>query len=70
MSKGLLFFLKFYKLFLSPFLGNRCRFYPSCSDYAKGCLEQHSLTKSSFLITKRLCKCHPFHSGGFDPVPL
>jgi putative membrane protein insertion efficiency factor len=58
-----------YQLGISPFLGQNCRFYPSCSSYAIEALEEHGALKGSFLATKRLCKCHPWHAGGFDPVP-
>ena len=58
-----------YQLGISPFLGQNCRFYPSCSSYAIEALEEHGALKGSFLATKRLCKCHPWHAGGVDPVP-
>lgn len=58
-----------YKRALSPFFGNACRFHPFCSDYMVAAVEKHGLLKGSWLGVKRLCKCHPFHPGGFDPVP-
>lgn len=61
--------LKFYKLFISPFLGNNCRFTPSCSNYATQCFEKYPIPRASVLSFKRICKCHPFHEGGDDPVP-
>ncbi len=61
--------ISLYQLCLSPFLGNRCRFYPSCSSYAKEALEQHGVIKGSLLAVKRLSKCHPWHEGGVDLVP-
>jgi len=64
--KGL---LKGYKLFISPFLGPRCRFFPSCSDYASESLSFHGVFKGSFLAIKRLLKCHPWGGEGYDPVP-
>jgi len=55
-----------YQLMLSPLLGNCCRFYPSCSNYALEALEKHGSFKGTFLILKRLLKCHPWHKGGVD----
>jgi len=61
--------IRFYKYFISPVLGNNCRFYPSCSTYALEALGLHGATKGSYLTVRRLLKCHPFHEGGIDPVP-
>jgi putative membrane protein insertion efficiency factor len=61
--------IKFYKYFISPLLGNRCRFYPSCSSYSLEALQLHGAIIGSYLTLKRLLKCHPFHEGGIDPVP-
>jgi putative membrane protein insertion efficiency factor len=61
--------IKFYQYFISPLLGNRCRFYPSCSQYAIEAITLHGAIKGSYLTLKRLLKCHPFHEGGVDPVP-
>ncbi|MBS0626631.1 MAG: membrane protein insertion efficiency factor YidD [Verrucomicrobia bacterium] len=66
MRKLLYLLIKFYQLAISPFLGNCCRFYPSCSDYARQALEKHGLTKGLTLTCKRLCKCHPWNKGGVD----
>jgi len=60
---------RFYKVLLSPFFGNACRFYPSCSDYAREAVEQHGWLKGAALACKRVCRCHPWHPGGDDPVP-
>ena len=65
----LLLLLRFYKYAISPMLGQNCRFYPSCSDYAAGAIQTHGALKGSWLAGKRLCKCHPWHPGGIDPVP-
>jgi len=54
---------------LSPFLGNNCRFYPTCSTYMYEAIQTHGVMKGIFLGTRRLFKCHPFHPGGYDPVP-
>ena len=62
--------IKLYQRFLSPILGTSCRFYPTCSTYALQCYQNYGLVTGSLLSIKRLCKCHPFHSGGLDEVPL
>ncbi len=67
--KFLLLLLRGYKLCISPFLGQHCRFYPSCSDYAQQSIVEHGVARGSLLAGRRLCKCHPWHAGGFDPVP-
>lgn len=61
--------IRIYKYFISPLLGNNCRFYPSCSSYAVDALEQHGVIIGLFLIIKRIVKCQPFHEGGIDHVP-
>jgi hypothetical protein len=69
MTKLLRFLLRAYQLMISPLLGPRCRFYPSCSNYALEALQVHGAGKGSWLAAKRVCRCHPFNDGGFDPVP-
>lgn len=59
----------FYRKLISPALPPACRFYPSCSAYADEALRHHGLTRGAPLMVWRLCRCHPFSSGGFDPVP-
>ena len=61
--------IHFYRWILSPLLGNRCRFYPSCSQYALDAIEKHGAGYGCFLTVKRLSKCHPWHQGGLDQVP-
>lgn len=61
--------IRIYQFLLSPWLGNHCRFHPSCSHYAVEALEQHGAAKGSVLALRRLSKCHPWHDGGYDPVP-
>lgn len=61
--------IKFYQLFISPLLGSNCRFNPTCSQYAYDAIKQHGFFKGSLLSAKRIGKCHPWHEGGFDPVP-
>jgi putative membrane protein insertion efficiency factor len=58
-----------YQRWISPALGPRCRFYPSCSEYAKTAIEVHGATRGTWLTIRRLVKCQPFHPGGFDYVP-
>lgn len=65
----LLALIRGYQFLLSPWVGNQCRFYPTCSEYAKQAIIHHGSAKGSFLAVKRVCKCHPWHPGGFDPVP-
>lgn len=69
MKTLLLLLLKGYKLGVSPFLGQNCRFYPSCSDYARDAIAVHGALRGSLLAGRRLCKCHPWNAGGIDPVP-
>ncbi|MBI4697907.1 MAG: membrane protein insertion efficiency factor YidD [Nitrospirae bacterium] len=61
--------IKAYKLFLSPFMPQSCRFYPSCSDYCMKAIEKYGLLKGLRFFLNRFIKCHPFHPGGYDPVP-
>jgi putative membrane protein insertion efficiency factor len=58
-----------YQLIVSPWLGPRCRFYPSCSNYALEALERHGAWRGSGLALRRIGRCHPWHPGGLDPVP-
>lgn len=69
MTKALLLLIALYQLFISPLLGPRCRFYPSCSCYAKQALQERGLMMGCWLSLCRLCRCHPLTNGGFDPVP-
>jgi putative membrane protein insertion efficiency factor len=61
--------VRLYRLLLSPWLGNACRFEPTCSVYAIGALEQHGALAGSALALGRIGRCHPWCAGGFDPVP-
>jgi putative membrane protein insertion efficiency factor len=58
-----------YRRFVSPMLGTSCRFYPSCSRYAEDALEVHGVWKGGWLAACRICRCGPWHPGGYDPVP-
>jgi len=65
----LLLLLRSYQYAVRPLLGANCRFYPSCSDYAKEAIERHGALRGLWLSVRRVAKCHPYHPGGFDPVP-
>lgn len=65
-SRGL---ISGYRRYISPLLGQHCRFYPSCSQYAYEAIAKHGVGRGSLLAVKRLAKCHPFHPGGVDHVP-
>ena len=58
-----------YRRFVSPLLAPRCRFAPSCSEYALTALAEHGAVRGLWLAVKRIARCHPFHPGGYDPVP-
>ena len=58
-----------YQIAISPMLGNRCRYFPSCSEYAIEALEKHGMFKGGWLGVRRIGRCHPWHPGGYDPVP-
>lgn len=70
MRRILIFIIRVYQYTLSPLLGPRCRFYPSCSCYAQTALEQYGVIKGGWLAVRRLLRCHPWHPGGVDPVPV
>jgi putative membrane protein insertion efficiency factor len=67
--RGLMLLVRGYRLLLSPWLGNNCRFEPTCSTYALGVLERHGALAGSYLTLKRLGRCGPWCAGGHDPVP-
>lgn len=69
MSKLLLFLIKTYRYCLSPLLGPNCRFFPTCSNYAAEAIGKHGAGYGSWLALKRIARCHPWHPGGYDPVP-
>ena len=69
LSKIFSFLVDVYRVALSPFKTPCCRFEPTCSQYAKQALQNHSFFKAILLISKRLLKCHPWGSSGYDPVP-
>jgi putative membrane protein insertion efficiency factor len=69
MSRLLRRMVRIYRYLISPLLGPSCRFYPSCSEFADEALARHGALRGSWLTACRLCRCAPWHPGGFDPVP-
>ncbi len=67
-SAALLLLLQLYRVLISPFLGPCCRFVPSCSEYASQAVRRHGPVRGSWMALRRLLRCHPLHSGGWDPV--
>jgi putative membrane protein insertion efficiency factor len=61
--------IRLYRLVVSPLLGPNCRFYPTCSCYAEEAIEHHGAMKGCYLAARRILRCHPWHAGGYDPVP-
>jgi putative membrane protein insertion efficiency factor len=61
--------IKLYQYLLSPFLGQNCRFHPTCSHYAIEAINEHGVLKGGYLSMRRIIKCQPFNEGGLDPVP-
>ena len=70
MKRALLRLFRFYQASISPLFPQRCRFIPSCSEYAVQAVEKYGAAKGGWLALKRFSRCHPFHKGGwYDPVP-
>lgn len=69
MKRVALGLINLYQSAVSPMLPPACRFQPTCSEYTKTAIEIHGLARGSWLGTKRICRCHPFSAGGYDPVP-
>jgi hypothetical protein len=69
MRNILIFFIRAYQYLISPLLGNHCRYHPNCSSYAIAALQTHGVLKGFWLALRRLSRCHPWHEGGYDPVP-
>jgi putative membrane protein insertion efficiency factor len=67
--KLILVLIRWYGIVISPLLGQNCRFFPTCSDYTAQAVEKHGACKGAYLGLKRICRCHPWNPGGFDPVP-
>ena len=64
-----LLLIQIYRYTLSPYIGNQCRYYPTCSHYAEDALKEHGLIGGIIISIKRIFRCHPWHEGGFDPIP-
>ncbi len=69
MRKLALALIQFYRYAISPLMASRCRFYPSCSCYAHEAIDTHGFVRGGWLTLRRLSRCHPWHAGGYDPVP-
>ena len=69
MNKLLVWVLRGYQILLSPMMGQKCRFYPTCSNYAIEAIRRHGAARGSWLAARRVCKCHPWNEGGVDLVP-
>ena len=69
MKHVLLFLIRAYQYLVRPLLGANGRFAPSCSDYAREAVTRHGAWRGSWLAVRRISRCHPYHSGGYDPVP-
>lgn len=69
MKKAAIALIRFYQMAVSPHFPPACRYYPSCSAYALAALEKYGFARGSLLALKRILRCHPFHAGGYDPVP-
>jgi hypothetical protein len=67
--RGAIGLIHLYQWTVSPWLGPRCRFHPSCSHYAREAIDVHGLTRGGLLAVRRILRCHPFHPGGVDLVP-
>lgn len=67
--KTALFLIRAYQIIISPLFGPTCRFYPTCSEYARQAISRYGFVKGVYLSIRRILRCHPFHPGGVDPVP-
>jgi len=68
-ARVLLLLIEIYRVTLAPLIGGFCRYLPSCSVYAEEAIRRHGAVQGSGLAVRRVLRCHPFHRGGFDPVP-
>lgn len=69
LAKPLILVVRFYRVAISPWLGTRCRYQPTCSSYAIEALQVHGALKGSWLAARRIGRCHPWGGSGYDPVP-
>jgi hypothetical protein len=70
MGRLLIVVIRVYQYLISPLIGPHCRFHPSCSHYSVEAIQRHGAMYGSYLALRRLARCHPWHPGGLDPVPL
>ena len=68
-ARALTLLIRGYQVTLSPFLPSACRYVPTCSQYTLDAVERYGAARGAWLGTRRILRCHPFHAGGFDPVP-
>lgn len=69
MRRLFLLFIRFYQICISPLIPPRCRYVPTCSQYAIEAVQKYGAAKGGYLAAKRICRCHPFGGSGYDPVP-
>ncbi len=69
MSTVVLAVIRFYQRLISPLLGSNCRYYPSCSNYMYEAVARYGVAKGGWMGVRRIARCHPWHPGGYDPVP-
>ncbi|MYC97534.1 MAG: membrane protein insertion efficiency factor YidD [Caldilineaceae bacterium SB0661_bin_32] len=69
MQTVLLLLIRLYQRGISPLMGSNCRFYPTCSQYTYEAVERYGAAQGGWMGLRRICRCHPWHPGGFDPVP-
>ena len=69
MKRLIILLIKFYRKFISPLKKPCCIYYPTCSEYALQAIQKYGAIKGSYLAFRRILRCHPFHEGGYDPVP-
>ena len=68
-ARALVRLIRAYQYLLSPWVGNNCRYWPTCSEYAREAVEQHGAGRGAYLAARRIARCHPYGRGGVDPVP-